>query len=55
MNTSLWNKDRIIGKKDRFRYLMSGGFESDLNWKVKRAIWLYSTWLWIVSYGAVIW
>lgn len=38
MNTSPWNKDRIIGQKDRFRYLISGGFELDLNWKAKRAI-----------------
>lgn len=30
MNTSPWNKDRIIGQKDHFRYLISGGSESGL-------------------------
>gem|GEM_PF-2624990 len=38
MNTSPWNKDRIIGQKNHFRYLISGVSESGLNWKVKRAI-----------------
>lgn len=55
MNTSSWNKDRLIGQKSHFRYLISGGSESDLNWKVKRAIWLCSIWPWTVSYEAVIW
>lgn len=38
MNTLPWNKDRIIGQKDHFRYLISGGSESGLNWKVKHVI-----------------
>ncbi|ADM97981.1 hypothetical protein Dda3937_04537 [Dickeya dadantii 3937] len=54
MNTLPWNKDRIIGQKRPFRYLISGGSESGLNWKVKRAIWTCSIWLWTVSCGAVI-
>lgn len=37
MNTSSWNKDRIIGQKRPL-----GRSESGLNWKVKRAVWLFS-------------
>lgn len=33
-----WNKGRIIGQKKHFRYLLSGGSESGLYWKVKRVI-----------------
>ena len=55
MSTPPWNKDRIIGKKSHFRYLISGGPKSGLNLKVKRAIWLCSIWPWTVSYEAVIW
>lgn len=35
MKTSPQNKDRIIGQKGHFRYLISGGL--GLSWKVKHA------------------
>lgn len=38
MKTSPWNKDRTIGQKGYFRYLISGGSGLDLSWKVKHAI-----------------
>nr|WP_228282904.1 MULTISPECIES: hypothetical protein [unclassified Klebsiella] len=34
MNMSPWNKDRVIGQNDHFRYLISGRSEAGLNWNV---------------------
>ncbi len=38
MNTSPWDKDRIIGQKRPLQISHIWGYESGLNWKVKRAI-----------------
>lgn len=47
MNTSPWNKNRIIGQKKA---------ASDIpNLGDPHQTWLCSTWLWIVSFGAAIW
>lgn len=43
MNTSPWNKDRIIGPKRPLQISHIWESESGLNWKVKRAIWPCST------------
>ena len=56
MNTSPWNKDRIIGQKRPLQISHIWGIRIRLElWKVKREIWLCSIWPWTVSYEAVIW
>ncbi len=55
MNTSSWNKGRIVGQKRPLQISHIWGIRIRLELEGNRAIWLCSIWPWTVSYEAAIW